>query len=1233
VPYVLLAEKAIRELVEKIVREIAAIVKEAGTAFIDDTNSDLAAAKPGDTILTLLVVSHAGGRIELQYRQFLKYGFAKIRFAIDDQLNHGPEYIQNVELLAVLGDVRISGNSYEVILGYGFDKGPPAFEAARGKIALKTPPLSIDAFLAGSPEGGFVLDFGIGTNNSGSSGFPLIIPLGPSGFALQGIGGTFADNFRPNLAPTTGASEPEHPTAFDYIKWAQEQAMKPLDGWRPLKAGEGHVGGVGLRTDIIDLFSNGGLIRIRDAGFLALSDGPLAITGGRGQLLSLPPANFRFDLISALDFNSLTYAAMGAVALSLPGDKDSFEIISAEGAITAQISLKNARDWFFNVGTDNAPIKGSFLKDVFTASVFCMTSFDRIYVGSRVSFGGKDFNFFGLKIDAYFGMETRAKLGFQPIHFEGHLILFGGLGIQIWKFKLGIELSGAVYLAILKPFKLELSVGWQISLPWPLPDISGTVRLLSIDQPTLPEIAKPILLKAATRLSGDFGGLTDSPIQKLGALHTLSGLQFDIENETSKIWPDSELALPFYKKLADRTGKLLSAPVGTYNEGAVKVNHRLDVLTLYRVNETDGSEVEVPNLQGVWVVGPAAKQGSLNTPTARLHFPANDPFRWLDQFQNTEIVTTEMPPVGQEFDFGVGPAELGNPEVLLATIIIARAGPVGIDLISDPSFALPTRVARMSRATFSMLEIDGTAVGTLSRAVLTFVSFEKAEFSRFNSDRQLRLLSVTEQKRQSDTVYFARIEVTDSGRMDFDNFTISYNGANGCVEGVKPANDRCDATTSLYRVTLFGAATRSVTVKERVILQPGLYRIAVQGSSDWRVQGAPKVGSWQYTQKFRIVPPPTITPYIAYVTLGDERPYNLKGKNIWNPTPHGLGFPGYTALKGSVVFRPDYFSKIFKNVNVAFSSPAGTSQVVPVKVSGVDERFESASSARWQRDAGGLYGFAEELLFDALDEPGVAEIQISYDDTVSGKNVKLDAWTFETSRYADVVAHLQLAEPNVTVARSSISQTEAGPEAKAIAALDESAVTGIPADVLTIPTQWRLPPAFKPQHLNFEEQAPLSLLRFVERSAIPISRTNSDPLFGVMQRPRQTVIEAFTDRDGKGFCFWVRTPEPLDWRRLSLRALVYTLVENPAGTASLPDLPPLPLELVFTPSPDGASALMFARSGETFVRLPKGLYVIEGKFALKAPGLSHLRMRVDNTQEFQDVKIRLANTFGASFPR
>lgn len=130
--YVSLAEKTIGELAQKLIREITAIVVEAGTQFIDDINSDLAAAQPGDTVLGLLVTSHQNGRLELQYRDFLKYGFAKIRFAIDDQLNHGPEYLQHMELRAILGDVRLKKESYELILGYGFDKGPPTYEVARG---------------------------------------------------------------------------------------------------------------------------------------------------------------------------------------------------------------------------------------------------------------------------------------------------------------------------------------------------------------------------------------------------------------------------------------------------------------------------------------------------------------------------------------------------------------------------------------------------------------------------------------------------------------------------------------------------------------------------------------------------------------------------------------------------------------------------------------------------------------------------------------------------------------------------------------------------------------------------------------------------------------------------------------------------------------------------------------------------------------------------------------------
>ncbi|MBB4438147.1 MULTISPECIES: hypothetical protein [Rhizobium] len=1225
--YTSLPEKAINELLQKLAREIEQIVVDAGEKFIDDTNSDLAAAKKGDTILGLLVTDHVNSRIELQYRDFLKFGFAKVRFAIDDQLNHGPEYFLNVEIKALLGDIRISKDgSYEVILGYGFDAGPPPYQAARGKIALKNPSLSIDAFLAGSPDDGFVIDFGLGTGSSGSSGFPLVIPLGPSGFGLQGIGGTFADNFRPNLAPTSpNGVEPERPAAFDYVKWAQEQARKPLDGWRPLRPEEGHVGGVGLRTDIIDLCTSGGLVRVRDAGFLALSDGPLVVQGGRGQLLSLPPDSFRLDTISALDFRTLTYAMAGAAAFRLPGDPDDWELVAASGSITAQISLLNSRDWFFNVGTEGAPISGSFLKDWFKAEVFCMTNFDRIYVGAKLTFGGRDINLLGLKLDAYFGMQTRAKLGFQPLHFEGSLILFGGVGLRIWKFKIGIELSGIVSIAVLKPFHLRIQAGWKISLPWPLSDMSGTITLLEHDKIEVAAIAMPILLQAAIATSGDFGGTSVEPSQKLGAVHPLSGLQFDILDETAKIWPDCELALPFYRKLTDLTGRMLSPPIGSSREGSVQVTHSLTELDLFSIRD-DGSEVKEEGVQGVWTVGPANQQGDFNSPTARLHFPANDPFRWLDQYQVRSEETEVLPPIGEVFDFGIGPAEFDLPEILLPTVKIRRAEEVtGIDLLADPVFQLPTRVARLSRASFEIR--DETPSAAFSRVIITFVANDENSFGKLQSDRYLQILSVTDQTLPSGrTFYFGRIEITDSSGQDFREFTIGFQGDSGCAIGITGLREHCFPMIAVFKITLFGGTRTATTVKDRTIFKPGVYRVAASGKSEWAASGEKKAGSWKFSQKFNVIYPPTITPYIAYVTAGDERPYREKGLNVWNPTPYGLGFPIYTAQKASIVFRPDYFNTIFPKLRVGYDQ---NEQEVDVNESGLDERFESASSAKWFKDSGGPYDVCREVLFDPPTTPGVRDLSVGFFNPLTNKTVALDGWSFETSRYGGIHDHLALDQPIILTARSAVSEISSSDKDVAIAALDTKLVTKQPKAGDAIPAAWRLPPSFEPEHKDFEKQSSLSFLRFFERAAIAVSRVNADPMEGLLERPGSALVDAFTDRDGKAFCFWVRTPEPLDWRRLSASILVYAIDRDNGGAPYLPDVAPVPLEALFTPSPDGASALMFVRMGETYVRLPAGLYVAKFSFALEAPKLTHLRSQTN--QKTDSFELRFANTFGRPF--
>jgi hypothetical protein len=86
-----------------------------------------------------------------------------------------------------------------------------------------------------------------------------MVPLGASGFALQGIGGTFAHQFTARLDPKSDKVPVDIPNvqANNYVRWASAERGQPMDAWLPVPRGKREAGGFGLRTDIIDMPSCG----------------------------------------------------------------------------------------------------------------------------------------------------------------------------------------------------------------------------------------------------------------------------------------------------------------------------------------------------------------------------------------------------------------------------------------------------------------------------------------------------------------------------------------------------------------------------------------------------------------------------------------------------------------------------------------------------------------------------------------------------------------------------------------------------------------------------------------------------------------------------------------------------------------------------------------------------------------------------------------------------------------
>jgi hypothetical protein len=106
-----------------------------------------------------------------------------------------------------------------------------------------------------------------------------------------------------------------------------------------------------------------------------------------------------------------------------------------------------------------------------------------------------------------------------------------------------------------------------------------------------------------------------------------------------------------------------------------------------------------------------------------------------------------------------------------------------------------------------------------------------------------------------------------------------------------------------------------------------------------------------------------------------------------------------------------------------------------------------------------------------------------------------------------------------------------------------------------------------------------------------------------------TAIEAVCDDQNRPLALWLRTPEPLDWRRVHVD---FTLrhVEPDAGCpTAYANRDPMTLAVELLPSTDGSGTLLVASLAGTPTRLPRGEVTLQLRYEPVTPGQVPLRRR------------------------
>jgi len=1135
-----------------------------------------------------------------------------------------------VEWRTVTGDLALSKEKvFKGNLAFGFETG-----TWRGRGALTVIPagFGIDILLGGLNERGAMIGIDVD--------LPVPIPLGPTGLGLAGLGGDFAYNFKPRLEKD-GVPIPS-PTAEDYVRWAKE--AEPIDRWISAPIDQTAVG-IGIRADLVTAFDNGYAFKLEPVGFAVLTPGPVFIMGGTGKLLDT--SCIKAEGIIVVDIHSASFAFGLAVSagLTIPGcesptpEKDKAILLTASGKLDAFFSFSNPSTWYVNFGRKGEEIKsGKFLISIIQAQFYLMLNNNRIAFGVGLSYG-YELKWSIIRLTAKIGGKVEAEIGWNPVELEGMVEIWGELGLKVWKFGFLLRLAAEARGHTPSPHQLKFKISYNLNLPWPIPDVKGSKTLLIGDEdPEPPVLTAPLML--------------DDNLQ-VGGLHALTGRQWVLDDEA--VWPDAELVIPFSTKTLDATGKVGNAPTSGTIEGGYLVEHTLNTLEL--INLTEGTPgVPVTNLQAVW--------GAVDDTMARLHVNASDPFSWLVPHVDLVDHAKKTPAKCYYQHFGTGPEE--------AIAAPRRFGHLIVDPVNTPVRLTPlfkpivgTRVMRLLTVTIRLRTLTNSPI--LTQVVTLYLI--GIEGTNFQIDGAV----------QSDYTSFGTtsgvhlIAVTFKFPGPVDEFVITHGG--GVVGG-------SDITEWLYAIGYCLPEKNDCNWQEKLILQPGRYELRLTGRSEaahpdtsLKLPDADIV-DWSVTQAFDVTAPESLRPYIVETTLGDSRLFGEEGLP-WNPTIYGFGFPAYQHYRPGVLFKVPYLGDIFPQLVLQVRYETGTvmEQIITPTANSGGASFLPQASQQWITDHCGTLSLdSQVVLTDPYPEHGPAAVRLLYDHP-NGTRLKLDDWTAYVSQFNTFKQHVAWPNHCLKVIYTAAGRSELAccPVPKAVAdsfkAAKKPGLPGNHIDKVTVPfaqagtlpdwittipllfndyplignnfptelsippVSWRLPASMNTHVDALAANTGVKYARFAAASGVRVNTDGLiDALSGLNNTVSETTVEALVDPQGRPYALWLRTPEPVDWRRVTASLTIRHVTPNAGCPTGYAERHALHLDIVFVPSPDASAAFLIGVFKGYRIRLPRGEYKLTLNFDAHAADLPRLHPAPVVGGSVESHVLKFVQTSGLTWP-
>jgi hypothetical protein len=369
------------------------------------------------------------------------------------------------------------------------------------KVVIETCDLEVDAdFIVGNFGGQSV--FFLALDCELPVGIPLFLDV-----ALYGLQGLVATGLDPEPTPPV--------TWWDWFKYPNGPSGPNLSGtpdytatdvnkWLVPSAGAFAIGaGATIGTAADDGYTASAAIML-----VILVPGPVISLIGKANILSKrisgADQDANFEAMATYDGNSGTFDLTIDAQYQIPVVLD----IEATAEIYVDATNDPTPEWFFAIGkpphTQRAMAR---IFDIFEADAYFVVSNSGLITGTYTGYSGSwSFGPLSASLNAY--LATLAAIQWSPLQISGGIELHGEVHLSAFGIGVGITADALLEGCAPNPFWVHGELSVELDLPWPLPNVGGTISLTwGGDDGSIPPV--PLALSHIDATLADHGDSND----------------------------------------------------------------------------------------------------------------------------------------------------------------------------------------------------------------------------------------------------------------------------------------------------------------------------------------------------------------------------------------------------------------------------------------------------------------------------------------------------------------------------------------------------------------------------------------------------------------------------------------------------------------------------------------------------------------------------------------------------